>query len=99
MTSNQAHEAAERRWGRRLRRSQLTRGVKLSGPNYPNDNPIATDHRSAYSDADDLAALIGHVGLGRVDVVDTSAGALAALVLATEEPGMVRTLVLAEPPV
>jgi pimeloyl-ACP methyl ester carboxylesterase len=67
--------------------------------NYPNDNPIATDYRSAYTDADDLAALIRHLGLGRVHLVGTSAGALAALVLATEEPGMVRTLVLAEPPV
>jgi pimeloyl-ACP methyl ester carboxylesterase len=67
--------------------------------NYPNDNPIATDYRSAYTDADDLAALIRQMGLGRVHLVGTSAGALAALVLATEEPGMVSTLVLAEPPV
>ena len=67
--------------------------------NYPNDNPLTSNYRSAYSDADDLAAFIRHLKLGRVHLVGTSAGALAALVLATEHPGMVRSLVLAEPPV
>lgn len=67
--------------------------------NYPNDNPITADYRSAFTDADDLAALIRHLGLGSVHLVGISAGALAALVLAIEKPEMVRTLVLAEPPV
>ncbi len=67
--------------------------------NYPNDNPITAAYRSAFTDADDLAALIRHLDLGPVHLVGTSAGALAALVLATEKPEMVRTLVLAEPPV
>ena len=67
--------------------------------NYPNDNPLTASYRSAHTDADDLAALIRHLKLGRVHLVGTSAGALAALVLATERPGMVRSLVLAEPPV
>lgn len=67
--------------------------------NYPNDNPITADYRSAYTDADDLVAFIRHLELGPVHLVGTSAGALAALVLATEEPEMVRSLVLVEPPV
>lgn len=67
--------------------------------NYPNDNPLTSSYRSAYTDADDLAAFIRHLKLGRVHLVGTSAGALAALVLATEHPVMVRSLVLAEPPV
>lgn len=67
--------------------------------NYPNDNPLSANYRSAFSDADDLAAFIRHLKLGHVRLVGTSAGALTALVLATEHPDMVRSLVLAEPPV
>ncbi len=67
--------------------------------NYPNDNPLTASYRSAYTDADDLAAFIRRLKLGRVHLVGTSAGALAALVLATGDPGMVRSMVLAEPPV
>lgn len=67
--------------------------------NYPNDNPISARYRSAYSDADDLAAFIRRLKLGRVHLVGTSAGALAALVLAIDQPALVRSLVLAEPPV
>jgi non-heme chloroperoxidase len=67
--------------------------------NYPNDNPLTESYRSAYTDAEDLAAFIRHLKLGRVHLVGTSAGALAALVLATERPEMMRSLVLAEPPV
>ena len=67
--------------------------------NYPNDNPLTTDYRWAYTDADDLDAFIRHLNLERVHLVGTSAGALAALVLATEHPGKVRSMVLAEPPV
>jgi pimeloyl-ACP methyl ester carboxylesterase len=67
--------------------------------NYPNDNPLTPSYRSAYTDAADLAALIRHLKLGRVHLVGASAGALAALVPATERPEMVRSLVLAEPPV
>jgi pimeloyl-ACP methyl ester carboxylesterase len=67
--------------------------------NYPNENPLTASYRSAYTDADDLAAFIRHLKLGRVHLVGTSAGALAALVLATEHPRVVRSMVLAEPPV
>ena len=67
--------------------------------NYPNDNPLTSSYRSADTDAEDLAALIRRLRLGRVHLVGTSAGALAALALAVKHPGMVRSMVLAEPPV
>lgn len=67
--------------------------------NYPNDNPLTANYRAGHSDADDLAAFIRHLTLERVHLVGTSVGALTALVLAVEHPGLVRSLVLAEPPV
>jgi len=66
---------------------------------YPNNNPLTTNYHSAYTEADDLAALIRKLGLGRVHLVGTSIGAFTALVLAVKHPEMVRSLVLAEPPV
>jgi len=67
--------------------------------NYPNNNPLTANYRSAYTEADDLAALIRKLGLGRAHLVGTSIGAFTALVLAVKHPAMVRSLVLAEPPV
>jgi len=67
--------------------------------NYPNNNShIRADH-SAIIEADDLAALIKKVNLERVHVVGHSYGAFTALFLAVKHPELVRTLVLAEPPV
>ncbi len=66
---------------------------------YPNTNPVVVPNDSALVDADDLAALIRRLKLGRVHLVGTSAGAFAALALAIKHPEMVRSLVLAEPPV
>lgn len=66
---------------------------------YPNNNPLKTTYHSAYTEADDLAALIHKLGLGRVHLIGTSIGAFTALVLAVKHPEMVRSLVLAEPPV
>lgn len=66
--------------------------------NYPNQNPqTATDH-SAKVEAADLAALIRALRLKRVNLVGTSMGAAAALTLAVDEPRLVRSLVIAEPP-
>jgi len=65
---------------------------------YPNRNPVRPDH-SGVIDAEDLAGLIAKLDLGAVHLVGTSMGAFAALALALEHPGMVRTLVLAEPPI
>lgn len=67
--------------------------------NYPNDNPLTATYRTAYTEAEDLGAFIRHLRLGRVHFVGTSAGALTALVLATQHPDLVRSMVLAEPPI
>ena len=67
--------------------------------NYPNNNPITAKYHSAYTEADDLTAFIRQLKLGRVHLVGTSMGAFTALVLAVNHPEMVRSLVLAEPPV
>ncbi len=67
--------------------------------NYPNNNPLTAEYQSAFTEADDLAALIRKLGLGRVHLIGTSIGAFTALVLAVKHPEMVRSLVLAEPPV
>jgi pimeloyl-ACP methyl ester carboxylesterase len=66
---------------------------------YPNNNPLTPKYHSAYTEADDLAAFIRKLKLGRVHLVGTSIGAFTALVLAVQHPEMVRSLVLAEPPV
>lgn len=89
-----------RSWGPQMEVfSQRYRVISYSRRyNYPNDNPLTASYRSAYSDADDLAAFIRHLKLERVHLVGTSAGALAALALATEHPKVVRSMVLAEPP-
>lgn len=66
---------------------------------HPNDNPPTPDYRAAYTDAADLHAFVQCLQLERAHIIGTSAGALTALVMATQHPGSVRSLVLAEPPV
>jgi pimeloyl-ACP methyl ester carboxylesterase len=65
---------------------------------YPNRNPIRPDY-SALIDAEDLAGLITELDLKAVHLVGTSYGAFTALALAIKHPALVRTLVLAEPPI
>ena len=65
--------------------------------NYPNANPPRPGY-SAYGDAADLAALIERLEIGPAHIVGHSYGAFTALVLATQRPELVRTLVLAEAP-
>jgi non-heme chloroperoxidase len=67
--------------------------------NYPNTNPAKIADYSPNVDADDLAALITTLKLGRVHVVGASYGGYTALILAINHPEMVRSLVLAEAPV
>jgi pimeloyl-ACP methyl ester carboxylesterase len=67
--------------------------------NYPNDNPLTAQNHSAYIEAADLAAFIRKLKLGPVHLVGTSMGAFTALVLAIRHPEMIRSMVLAEPPV
>ena len=50
-------------------------------------------------DAEDLATLIGTLGLPAAHVVGHSYGAYVALLLALRHPEIVRSLVLSEPPV
>jgi non-heme chloroperoxidase len=65
--------------------------------NYPNSNPARSGY-SAVVDAQDLAAFIHALHLGKVVVIGHSYGALTALFLAARPPELVRALVLAEPP-
>jgi non-heme chloroperoxidase len=65
--------------------------------NPPNNNKPQPGY-SAITDAEDLAAFIKKLHLGRVNVVGHSYGAYTALFLAARHPELVRTLVLAEAP-
>jgi len=65
---------------------------------YPNNNAKLIKNYSALNEADDLAALIDELKLGRVHLVGTSYGAYTALAFALEHPKVVRSLVLVEPP-
>jgi len=66
---------------------------------YPNQNQTEPKNFSALTEAEDLAGLITSLKLGRVHLVGASYGGFAALELALNHPEMVRSLVLAEPPV
>ena len=67
--------------------------------NYPNSAVTLESDYSAIVDADDLAAFIVKLKLPPVHVVGVSYGAYTALFLAVRHPSLVRSLVLAEPPV
>ncbi len=67
---------------------------RYNPPNVNNPQP----GYSAVTDADDLAAFVEKLQLGKVHVVGHSYGALTALFLAVRHPELVRTLVLAEAP-
>jgi non-heme chloroperoxidase len=66
---------------------------------WPNANPLTVTNHSALIDADDLAGLIAALRLGAVHLVGTSYGAFTALALAIKHPELVRSMVVAEPPV
>jgi len=66
--------------------------------NYPNSNKMQPRH-SAIVEAEDLAAFIKKLDLGRVHVIGHSYGGYTALFLAIKHPELVRTLTLSEPPV
>jgi pimeloyl-ACP methyl ester carboxylesterase len=65
----------------------------------PNDNPTIVPDYSAVVDAADLTALVRRLGLGSAHFVGASIGGVAVLFLAVHHPELVRTLVLAEPPI
>lgn len=65
-------------------------------------NPQAADSTHTYSPklhAEDLAALLLTLDLAPAHIVGSSYGAYTALALAREHPELVRSLVLAEPPI
>lgn len=63
----------------------------------PNDNPMVLDY-SPRVDAEDLEALLAALGAAPAHLVGASIGGFAALLLALRRPDLVRSLVLAEPP-
>ncbi len=66
--------------------------------NHPNENRLRPNHSIAV-EAEDLAAVIRELDLEKAHVVCHSRGAYTALYLALEQPKLVRTLTLAEPPI
>ena len=64
----------------------------------PNDNPLVSDY-SPRVDAEDLEALLVVLGALPAHLVGASIGGFAALLLALRRPAVVRSLVLAEPPI
>lgn len=69
---------------------------------YHRPNPQVADTNQAYSPkvhAEDLAALLLALEIAPAHVVGSSYGAYAALALARDHPTLVRSLVLAEPPI
>jgi non-heme chloroperoxidase len=66
--------------------------------NFPNAASIPSGSHSALVEAADLAALLRTIGAYPAHVVGHSYGAYTALILAMKHPELVRSLVLAEPP-
>jgi pimeloyl-ACP methyl ester carboxylesterase len=66
--------------------------------NYPNQNPQTETHFSVLTEAADLAAFMKALHLKKANLVGASMGAATALTLAFQQPKLIRSLVLAEPP-
>lgn len=66
---------------------------------YPNEQPPAGAAVTLDSHVDDLAALLGTLNLAPAHLIGASNGGFICLLLARRMPGLVRTLVLADPPV
>ena len=65
----------------------------------PNDVPAGTPAYALQVHVEDLAALIKVLNLGSAHFIGHSYGALVALTLAVQQPQLIRSLVLGEPPV
>jgi pimeloyl-ACP methyl ester carboxylesterase len=89
-----------RTWHAQVR--ALGRGRRVITYDRRDDHPrwglLGTGPDHLGRDVDDLAALVASRGLGAVDLVGHSWGALVCLWLAIRRPDLVRSLVLAEPP-
>jgi len=66
--------------------------------NFPNARSVPSANHSALVEAEDLANLLKALGAHPAHVVGHSYGAYTALALAMKHPELVRSLVLAEPP-
>ena len=66
--------------------------------NFPNGANAPSGNHSALVEADDLARLLQALGAHPAHVVGHSYGAYTALILAMKHPELVRSVVLAEPP-
>jgi non-heme chloroperoxidase len=66
--------------------------------NFPNTPGVPSDRHSALVEAADLANLLKALGAYPAHVVGHSYGAYTALILAMKHPELVRSVVLAEPP-
>lgn len=91
-----------RSWGgQELLFAQSNRVLVYSRRFHP-PNPQVADSSNIYSPklhADDLAALLLTLDLAPAHIVGSSYGAYTALALALEHPELVRSVVLAEPPI
>jgi pimeloyl-ACP methyl ester carboxylesterase len=93
--------ADHREWNQQMARfADHYRVIAYSQRYYhPNQNlPIVTDYTTLV-DAEDLAAFVKALDLDKSHIVGYSSGAFMALSMALDHPELVRTLVLAEPPI
>lgn len=67
--------------------------------NFPNHNRMVANDHSAFVEAEDLALLLQKLELPPAHLVGSSYGAFTALALAIHHPKLVKSLILAEPPV
>lgn len=65
--------------------------------NYPNNNPIDSNH-SAIVEAKDLLGLMDELKIEKANILGHSYGGYTALIFAIANPGRVKKLILAEPP-
>ncbi len=80
-------------------RTPFGSNLKFDKPYWLSIQNVIKPGYSAITDGEDAAALIKKLNLGKVNVVAHSYGALGALFLAYHHPELVKSLVLAEPPV
>src|SRR3954452_14478939 len=79
--------------------SQRYRAISYSRRyNFPNARRVPAGNHSALVEADDVANLLKALGAYPAHVVGHSYGAYTALILARKHPELVRSVLLAEPP-
>ena len=80
--------------------SKSFRIIAYSRRFHPPNTPVPGERSySAIRHSRDLALFLGKLGVRSVDIVASSYGAYVALLMALQQPGMVRSMVLGEPPI